>query len=168
MKSWMVVAAIAGLLALPACVSSNPTNDTVRTASSSGSDSRNLPAQALDKGQCGLFLWSVSGEPSFIFFSRAGSRNGKVMIDGAERPIDLVGTSGEVFGQFQAEQRWASPDTGHMVDLSVEPGEEVIAGQSVSGGRLTLIDSAGWETIIPVAGMAGCQEDVPGGPESVP
>ena len=168
MKSWVGAVALAGLVLLPACTSSGASTEQVtetRTPSASG---RDLPAQSLNKGECGLFLWSVSGDPAFIFFSQAGSQEARAMIAGAEHPLDFVGANGDVFGQFQVDQRWASPETGHMVDLSVQPGENVVAGQTVTSGRMKLTDSAGWETIIPVAGMVGCQEDVAGGPDSAP
>lgn len=168
MRSLIGAVALAGLFLLPACSSSGTSNARATEARPAASNGRDLPAQNLSKGECGLFLWSVSGDPAFIFFSRAGTQDARAMIGGTEHPLDLVGASGDVFGQFQVDQRWASPETGHMIDLSVQPGEEVIAGQSIPTGRMKLTDSAGWETIIPVSGMVGCQEDVPGGPDTAP
>ena len=46
-----------------------------------------------------------------------------------------------------------------MVELRMEPGEQLVGGQRVPEASLTVIDSEGWRTMIPVAGVTACQPE---------
>jgi hypothetical protein len=115
-----------------------------------------LETQVLAPGECGLFLWSRSGEPSFIFFSQAATGRAKMLIGAAQELLLQTGAGGDIFGQFNTQTRWRSNGSGHQIDLDLEPGEPLIDGQRVSEGRIKLTDQEGWETIIPVAGARAC------------
>jgi hypothetical protein len=60
-----------------------------------------------------------------------------------------------VFGEFltEAEYRVSS---GEQVKLSILPGEMMENGQRVASGSLVVRDAAGWETVLPVAGLRAC------------
>jgi len=115
-----------------------------------------LETQVLAPGECGLFLWSRSGEPSFIFFSQAATGRAKMLIGTDQELLSQTGAGGDIFGQFNTQSRWRSNGSGHQIDLDLEPGEPLIDGQRVSVGRIKLTDQEGWETIIPVAGARAC------------
>lgn len=123
-----------------------------------------LPAQQLALGECGLFLFSLSGEPRFIFFSKAGTDEARMVIVDQEETLSLQSRGGDVFGQFTTEQQWLVPRTSQRVDVSVVAGEPLVAGQQVPSGRLKVTDPNGWEMIIPVSGVRACQVDLEGDP----
>ncbi|MEM9740838.1 MAG: hypothetical protein AAF829_13335 [Pseudomonadota bacterium] len=125
---------------------------------------RGLPAQELDVGECGLFLWSLSGEPTFIFFAKATQNSATMLIGAQERTLARTASDGDIFGQFMTQMGWVSPDTGHRVDLVFEAGELLGEGQRISNGRIKLVDGEGWETIIPVAGVRACLNPPEGRP----
>lgn len=140
-----------------ACATSQPDSAAPTARQAMDSDPRaGLPAQELSMGECGLFLYSLSGEATFVFFSRATDDTAKMLIDNEVRLLGRTSASGEIFGQFMTQTGWISPETGHRIDLQVEPGESMIDGQRVSAGRIKLLDSEGWETIIPIGGVRAC------------
>lgn len=153
----MRIAAVTLALALGAC-SSTQKEDTPGMLSSAGpgGDQSGLPAQSLEPGECGLFLWSVSGDPQFVFFSKADTGRAKLLLDGVETPLTLTAIDGNIFGQFTTRSVWVVDGQGAQVDLELVPGEVLIDGQRVSGGRLKQVDPEGWETFVPVAGARAC------------
>ncbi len=117
--------------------------------------SRGLPPQSLAVDECGLFLWSISGTPQFVFFSKATSGAATVLLDGMPTDISQTSSGGDVFGQFLTRQTFAAP-AGVSVDVAFEPGEELIDGQRIDSGRIIITDAEGWETILPVLGVRAC------------
>lgn len=162
MKPITAVFGALALLGMAACTSTGSTSSTV-TAGSDAVPQRGLPAQTLDIGECGLFLWSVSGDPTFMFFSKATTQSATVLLGDRAETLRQVSTGGDIFGQFMTEQTWRAP-SGQAVEVLLEPGEVLLDGQRVSGGRLKVVDAEGWETIIPVAGARACQA----APDSAP
>lgn len=158
MKPSLLVALGLAVLAVSACSSTPQARDTSQGAAVSGVPERGLPAQRLEYGSCGLFLWSLSGEPTFTFFSEATTGRANMLIGDQARELTQTGAGGDIFGQFTTRQVFSSPSTGHTVDVQVEPGESLIDGQRVDNGRLKLIDAEGWETVIPVSGVRACRE----------
>ena len=151
--------AVAGMIvvfALAGCVSTSP--DPVSSQEQpSEVPQRGLPAQNLEIGECGLFLWSVSGEPTFMFFSKATTSSGLILLGEEPEPLTQVSAAGDIFGQFMTEQVWRTSSTGQSIEVFLEAGEALLDGQRVSSGRLTVADAEGWETIIPVAGARACR-----------
>lgn len=158
MKSHLIAALGLALLAVSACAS-NPQSRAGSDARGAASvPDRGLPAQRLEYGSCGLFLWSLSGEPTFTFFSEATTGRAIMLISDTQRELVQTGAGGDIFGQFMTRQVYDSPQTGHRVDLELEPGEQLIDGQRIESGRLRVTDSEGWSTVIPVSGARACRE----------
>lgn len=145
-------------ITLGACASSPDGPQPAGAAPSSMVPERGLPAQTLEIGECGIFLWQVSGEPTFVFFAKSADNAAKMLIGDTPRELILEASGGEIFGQFQTEQTWLSVDTGHRVALAVSPGEPMIDGQQVPRGRISVLNPEGWETVIPVSGVTACME----------
>lgn len=156
MKRLIVIAAALGLAACAGAP--DPQGSAAPQQARSIVPDRGLAPQSLEIGECGLFLWRVSGEPTFIFFSKAASGQARMLIGNEETVLAQAGAGGDIFGQFTTEQTWQAADPPVTVRLSVEPGEALIDGQRVPAGRLRVTDAAGWETIIPVAGVRACME----------
>lgn len=115
-----------------------------------------LPAQSLEAGECGLFLWTRREQPQFVFFSKAGSENALFWVDNGSQMLSRTGVGGDIFGQQLTEQNFALSD-GRSVELRMVPGEQLVGGQRVPEATLTLIDGEGWRTLVPVAGVTVCQ-----------
>lgn len=158
MKSSMIAALGVALVVASACVSNPETGASSGANSTAGVPDRGLPAQRLAYGSCGLFLWSLSGEPTFTFFSEATTGRALMLISDTQRELVQTGASGDIFGQFMTRQVYDSPQTGDRVDLELEPGEQLIDGQRVDAGRLRVTDAEGWSTVIPVSGVRACRE----------
>lgn len=152
-----------GLLAafaLSACAFGGNRDEEARFSASTaqglaGLPSRGLPPQSLEADECGLFLWSVSGTPQFVFFTKATSQAATVLLNGAPTEVSQTRAGGDIFGQFTTEQAYAAPG-GASIDVAFEPGEELIDGQRIDSGRIVITDAEGWETILPVLGVRAC------------
>lgn len=120
--------------------------------------SSGLGPQNLAPGDCGLFLWSQTDVSKFIFFSRALS--GTALFAQGEIPIALTQAQagGDIFGQFNTRMGYLAED-GRTLDLEIEPGDLLDGGQRIETGLLTMIDTQGWETKLPVLGVRACQQE---------
>ncbi|MEH6695651.1 MAG: hypothetical protein V7675_11425 [Hyphomonas sp.] len=153
----IAVALACSALLMAACASKPATKDSAPSAVDVVTRTGELPPQTLPPGACGLFLWT-NGEPlRFVFFSKAGTDTAVMDVDGEERTLRLTSAKGDLFGQFMTRMTYAS-DKGN-VGVSFRPGEQLDGGQRIDGGRLSLVDKDGWETMIPVFGLSACQPD---------
>ena len=118
----------------------------------------NLPAQDLSPGECGLFLWTQGDPRRFICFSKAGASTAETMLAETQQTLAMVRQGGTLFGQFMTEMDYISPES-ESVSLRISPGETVEGGQKISSGRIIILNSGGWETVIPVSGLRACQPD---------
>ena len=119
---------------------------------------KGLPAQTLQPGECGLFLWTRREQPEFVFFSGGSSEKALFWNEGAILALKRVRYGGDVFGQQLTEQGFASED-GRDIQLTMTPGDELVSGQRVPVASLQITDSEGWKTMVPVAGVAACQPE---------
>ncbi|MBI1401523.1 hypothetical protein [Hyphomonas sp.] len=115
-----------------------------------------LPAQRLEPGQCGLFLWSMSAPRKFVFFSEATSGGGLVLINDEPVRVQMTSTGGDVFGQFLTNSEFQDATTGRIVQVMINPGESLEGGQRVESGNLLVHNTDGWETVLPVTGVRAC------------
>ncbi|MEL6729321.1 MAG: hypothetical protein AAGH90_10560 [Pseudomonadota bacterium] len=117
-----------------------------------------LGPQELPAGECGLFLWSKTDLSKFIFFSKALS--GEATFAQNEEPMLLIQATagGDIFGQFNTRMFYVSND-GRTVALTLEPGAMMNGGQRLESGLITLVDTEGWQTVLPVLGVRACQPE---------
>jgi len=94
-----------------------------------------LPAQELESGECGLFLWNRTDARTFVFFQRAGEASALHHSDG---DVQLTNTAndGVLFGPFYSRSMWEFPD-GRTLRLSIEPGDEIEGGQRIPNGVIS-------------------------------
>lgn len=172
LKSAILVSA--GLIVLSACSSAPTASTRVATTTAPAAatgpvestdqrpailtvPTKGLPAQTLEPGDCGLFLWSQTDARKFIFFRRAGDGFANMLIGETNAALIATDFSGDIFGQFFTEQKFDSRSTGHTIDLSFSPGEELNLGARISSGRIRVLDPEGWVTTIPIVGVRACQ-----------
>lgn len=115
-----------------------------------------LQAQELLPGECGLFLWSKTDTSKFIFFSKAITET--ATLTQGELPVALTqtGAGGDLFGEFNTRTTYRA-ENGSDVELELTPGEMLDGGQRVRDGLITVTNSAGWLTKLPVLGVRACQ-----------
>jgi len=136
----------------------SPTSPAAATKAAQMKMKKGLPAQELQPGECGLFLWTRRESPEFVFFSKAGEETALFWMEGNALTLQRTGVAGTVFGQELTEQFFALPD-GRTMELRMEPGDLLVSGQRVPEASIRVRDDNGWETLIPVAGVTGCQPD---------
>lgn len=136
------------------------------TASPSDYTIGSLPGQRLDGGQCGVFLWSrvPAGAPGLtpelVFFSRGSDGVGKINFNGDIYELPRSGVSGQRITDQFTGQSYVSRNGVLAVVMDVDRGDPVSGGVRLPSGTVR-VNYGQWETVIPVAGLAGCQ------PESV-
>ena len=144
------------LLLLSACASGVSDNKVAgRTAEGVGDS---LPAQTLDPGTCGLFLWTQDEPRRFILFYPAGAGTAEAVVDGRRTQLQVESQGGEIFAQFMTEMTFRRTG-GLPVALSMQPGELIEGGRRVPSARMISQDEEGWETIMPLAGLTACQPE---------
>ncbi|MFN3312246.1 MAG: hypothetical protein ACK46Q_02100 [Hyphomonas sp.] len=143
-----------------ACASSS--SDTARAASAAAAQAvqevptEGLPAQRLNAGECGLFLWSMTAPRKFVFFTKASASEAQVWHEGKALPLQMVDSHGDIFGQFMTGHDYITRDGALEVGLNFTPGERLEQGQRISSGRLVIRAGDGWETVQPVSGVSAC------------
>ena len=115
-----------------------------------------LPAQVVNPGECGLFLWTRRESPEFVFFAIAGTEQAKFWYEKTELALVRTGAGGDVFGQELTEQVFKLPD-GRTLELEMKPGDLLVSGQRVPEATLRIKDAEGWSTLVPAAGVTMCQ-----------
>ncbi|MBI1338681.1 hypothetical protein GC169_00510 [bacterium] len=116
-----------------------------------------LPAQSMKSGVCGLFLWSKTERPVFILFATERPGEAKIKVDGRERRLPLTLTGGaQVSGHFE-RQTFSDRGMSLELDLAFDLDRPMQDGAVLKRGVLKSRDSNGFESIVPVGGMIGCQ-----------
>ena len=117
-----------------------------------------LPAQQLQPGECGLFLFAAKPTRRFVFFATASGKTGLMKLNG--EMVTLVRTAGEgpVIDQHFTEQVYAAPAYGLTLTISIDLTSTALAGTRVDGGSMRLERQDGWKMVVPVGGATTCSE----------
>lgn len=115
-----------------------------------------LAPRRIAAGECGMFLWTQSIDRNLVLFSdRAGTA--WAVLDGQEVAIRRTEMSGtELLGQFERQ----TFDQGRYrlsVTVEFERRAALQRGAVVPQGTIRIRQGDGWETIVPVAGLVGCE-----------
>jgi hypothetical protein len=117
-----------------------------------------LKSQKLTPGRCSLFLWSKTERPVFVLFATEDPAQALVKIDGREYRMSRKTASGDaIFGHYE-KQSFVGGKFRFDLDLTYERNDKVQDGAIIERGVLRSRDKAGFETILPVGGMIGCQK----------
>lgn len=119
-----------------------------------------LQGASIPAGKCGMLLWTLTaGEPELVF--RAIRDEGAEMnVDGETGPLSLVRQSGDSrFGLASTQEYVAPRADGDLLQASVNIsfGLAFEGGVYVDNGTIALVNAAGWERLLPVAGITGCR-----------
>ena len=153
-------ALLCSFLLVAACASSGTEEPAV--VASPGAEAspavKALPAQTLEPGTCGLFLWTRDEPRHFILFYVAGESTAKAVLGGRAQTLEIGSQEGDVIGQFLSRMILRAED-GQMVSLTLSPGEEIDGGRRVPLARMISRDAEGWEIITPLTGLTACQPE---------
>ena len=116
-----------------------------------------LPAQSLNPGECGLFLWSKTDISQFVFFARAGNSDALILLEDRPESVELAQARGAIFGQFLTDLTYIVRSSGQEISVSYTPGEVLTGGARVSNGRISYSGADGWTRVVPVLGVRACQ-----------
>lgn len=157
MNRFAIGAGFVAAFVLAACATSAPESDPVIDGAASVQSARNgLPPQTLNKDECGLFLWSQADISKFIFFARAGENTALFFMEDAPVELSQISAAGDIFGQFFTRSKYQTM-SGRNIDLSFEPGKELVDGARISSGSIQFANAEGWRTVLPVLGARVCQ-----------
>ncbi|MEL7545349.1 MAG: hypothetical protein AAGJ84_01780 [Pseudomonadota bacterium] len=148
-------------VALSACASAPPARTTQSPppprapTAVSVIPSTGLAPQALNAGECGLFLWAQTDINKLVFFSKGQTNRAVFKVADATYNLSARTYAGNVFGQFLTRMVYGD-GTGGIVELTFESGEELIGGQRIEGGLITRTSPDGWQVKLPVLGVRAC------------
>jgi hypothetical protein len=156
-KVWFWIAGGAALLVSLAALDCARAGEAAPAAQGSGLPFQELPTQTLGKGQCALFLWSRTTPPQRVFMSLQDPAVARVRIGGKSVDLPRTAWDGEsAFGHYQ-RQSYAGSGLALDVTIQMDARSGLVGGAVVPTGSIEYRDAAGWQTVIPVAGMIGCQ-----------
>lgn len=117
-----------------------------------------LPAQKLSPGRCGLFLWSRTQQPVFVLFATDTPAEATIRVGNRNRQLARKTTEGDrVFGHF-ARQTFADRQYTLEIELTYDTSRPVQDGAIIKQGVMRTTDKNGFETVLPIGGMIGCQK----------
>lgn len=116
-----------------------------------------IPPQRLESGQCALFLWTRASPPRRVFMALQSPTLARVKVGGRVLDLPRVAWEGEpVFGH-PTMQRFAG--SGLQLTITIQPDTRsgLVGGAVAPAATIEYRAADGWETVIPAAGMIGCQ-----------
>jgi hypothetical protein len=152
------IASLAAIAALSAPLGAHA-QSTGETRPAGGLELEALPAQQLERGRCGLFLWAREAQAQQVFILVAYDEPAQARIRTGGRIRDLPRTSfaGEpAYGHFE---RQVFTDAAMTLDLRLnfDSSRPVRDGAVVRDGVLRIEDRGGWQIVRPVGGMVACK-----------
>ncbi len=116
-----------------------------------------LPTQTLASGQCALFLWARTTPPRRVFMALQDPAVARIRVDGRSVDLPRTAAEGESAYGHAPMQRYAGEGITLTMAIQMDARSGLVGGAVIPNGSLEYRDARGWETIIPVAGMVGCQ-----------
>lgn len=115
-----------------------------------------LPPQSVAKDSCGLFLWANLPKRTLVFFTSNQANSAQVMFGGEERTLPLVAADGDsMLGHFST-QHYEDSQLKVTVSFDAEAKDGLRDGAIIRKGTWRIEEKGGWELILPVAGLIGC------------
>jgi hypothetical protein len=115
-----------------------------------------LPAQTLQAGECGIFLWTRREQPDFVFFASSGTSAASIRAQGRDMKFNRAPT-GEVVSAKGIVQHYVNDRERLALSIDLRRGDRIENGERISLGVITVTDESGWEAKTPVTGVATCQ-----------
>ena len=148
------------LLAASACAS--PTGAGVVRASDGTVDAgvirfQPLEPQPMAPGACGLFLWAQSAQqPIMVLAAFAAPAEARVKLRDRESVLRRTAAEGEArYGHYEM-QTYSDGRLTLVVDVTFGAAP-MQGGARIEHGIIRVTDRDGWQAIVPVGGLVGCE-----------
>lgn len=115
-----------------------------------------LQAQELKAGECGVFMWNVSGRKEFLYFQKQNAPTGKIFVQGEPWTISALDPTSQLLDSTNINIRYDGLKN-ESVRFKGSFAEEMEGGWRVGPATLTISSPDSWQEIIPVAGVFACQ-----------
>lgn len=148
---------LAGTWAALCCVMASPAWAETAPVPTGGLPLEALPTQTLASGQCGLFLWARTSPPRRVFMALQDPAMARIRIEGRSVDLPRTAAEGESAYGHTPMQRYEGEGIVLTMRIEMDARSGLVGGAVIPTGSLEYRDAKGWETIIPVAGMVGCQ-----------
>lgn len=116
-----------------------------------------LPPQRLDSGQCALFLWTRETPPRRVFMALQTPALARLKINGGIVELPRVSAEGEAVFGHPPVQRYAGAGYEMTVRIQAEVRSGMAGGAVAPSASIEYRSADGWQTVIPAAGIVGCQ-----------
>jgi hypothetical protein len=116
-----------------------------------------LAQQQLAPGQCALFLWAKTSPARRILMATLNPASARVVMKGKTLDLPLTAWDGEQVMGLYEEQTFTGGGLTLTVRFRAEAPKGLIGGLVAREGSVEVKDAAGWETVVPAAGMIACQ-----------
>lgn len=116
-----------------------------------------LPPQELAPGQCALFLWARTTPARRFLMATQNPASARVSLDGRTLDVPLTAWDGEAVYGLHEIQTFSGDGITLTVRFSAEERKGLVGGLVAPNATVEYRDAAGWETVIPAAGMIACQ-----------
>ncbi|MCP2671958.1 hypothetical protein NHF40_13555 [Maricaulaceae bacterium EIL42A08] len=120
-----------------------------------------LPAQRLDPGQCGLFLFGTRQPFDFVLFEDEAARQVTLVHGGSVYEIAITSRDAAFIAGDAFQRSYSTTDDGLRFTLDGTVGEQTSEGQQLNDVILTAHQLDGTRVVRPLAGVRRCDE---GGP----
>lgn len=116
-----------------------------------------LPRQALEPGQCALFIWKAGNEARLVLMARTDPQVARISLSG--RQVDLPRTDSVAAPSSAMFTNAIYGDGSVKVTLSItlEQRPSMQGGAVVTGGTLKLDLASGESFVMPAAGLLACR-----------
>jgi len=142
----------AAAVALSACA----TTSGDKSSSTSTKAHDRLAPRNLSVGECGIFVWTADRAKRFVLFSRADQADADWW-DG-NNEVTISRRSSEGFSSYgQPPIQIFQMSDGGKLTMTLSDPEEINSGTRFKSGAIRLSGADGWEKVVPVIGLAGCQ-----------
>lgn len=118
-----------------------------------------LSAQPLIEKGCGLFLWASLPERTLVFYTDTQKSSGLMMLDDREAQLNRVEETGLSYAGLAGDQTFTGPNLNVKLTFTAEQTKGFTGGAIVRQATLRMKDNEGWEVVMPVAGLIGCNSN---------
>lgn len=154
-QCWTLCGALGAFAILSACA--DGASVAPAAMNPAGSVLSELPMQDLARGQCALVLWAQRSPPQRLLVTLDRPAVARITVEGKTIELARVSQSGEpLFGQFPLT-RYRGDGLTLGVSFTADNARGAGDGARISSAVVEYIDDKGWTTIIPAAGLIGCQ-----------
>lgn len=119
-------------------------------------NTKNLPPQHLESGECGLFFWTKTSPRNFVFFHKNGQQQAKYFSKGSKASLVLSRGTLDPSKSSTLDIEYKNSQS-KSVYVKGTYTEDIESGVRIPNGRIITQNDEGWQEIIPVSGIFVCQ-----------